>query len=482
MLQKERVSFSRSKIAGRLAIIIGLIALAAAAVLGSGRNLGRDALAAVGLKATGQPQLVSVQPLPEPAEGDICALPPANSQDKLVAALQEKPVVRAASAAAADTKGGGAVDRPPLRVIRDPYPSFSAVVVDSRNNEIILQDENLFQIMAYDRTASTPPSAAMTEPKRVIGGPATKVEFNCGLYVDPDTGDIYSVNNDTLDTMTVFSRSAKGNVPPSRELRTPHRTFGIAVDEKAQELFLTVQHPPAVVVYPKMAKGNDAPLRIMEGDNTRLEDPHGIALDTRNNLMYVTNHGSVSYSRGGKNFTRYPAEGGGWKIPSEVARRENMIPGSGLLKPPSITVYSLKATGDAAPIRTIEGPATQLDWPAQIYFDEEHGELYVANDVGDAILVFKGDATGNATPVRIIKGPKSGIKNPTGVYLDTERQEIVVANMGNHSATVYPRTASGDYSPLRTIRAAPAGRQALDIGNPGAVSYDTKRDQILVPN
>jgi hypothetical protein len=49
-------------------------------------------------------------------------------------------------------------------------------------------------------------------------------------------------------------------------------------------------------------------------------------------------------------------------------------------------------------------------------------------------------------------------------------------------ATVYPRTANGDVPPSRVIRAAPADQPALQIGNPGAVAYDTKRDDILVPN
>ena len=43
-------------------------------------------------------------------------------------------------------------------------------------------------------------------------------------------------------------------------------------------------------------------------------------------------------------------------------------------------------------------------------------------------------------------------------------------------------TADGDVAPLRTIRAAPLGKRALAIGNPGAVGYDSKRDEILVPN
>jgi hypothetical protein len=54
--------------------------------------------------------------------------------------------------------------------------------------------------------------------------------------------------------------------------------------------------------------------------------------------------------------------------------------------------------------------------------------------------------------------------------------------MGNHSATVYRRAASGDAAPLRTIRSAPVGKQAQIIGNPGAVAYDSRREEILVPN
>jgi hypothetical protein len=38
------------------------------------------------------------------------------------------------------------------------------------------------------------------------------------------------------------------------------------------------------MVYHKMAKGKEPPIRIIEGDHTRLEDPHGIALDTKNKI------------------------------------------------------------------------------------------------------------------------------------------------------------------------------------------------------
>ena len=89
------------------------------------------------------------------------------------------------------------------------------------------------------------------------------------------------MNNDTMDTLTVFPRGANGDVVPKRALRTPHGTYGIAVDEAAQEMFLTVEHINAVVVYRKMADGEEKPLRTLQGIQTQLEDPHGIAVDAK---------------------------------------------------------------------------------------------------------------------------------------------------------------------------------------------------------
>ena len=370
------------------------------------------------------------------------------------------------------------IDRAPVRVIRDPYPTFSAVAVDIDGNEIVLQDENLFGFAVYDRLTNTPASARFSEPKRVVRGPKTFMEFNCGLYVDQKTGDIYSVNNDTIDTLTVFSRQAKGDVDPDRMLETPHRTWGIAVDEADQELYLSVQHPPAVVVYRKLAADKERPIRILEGDHTGLADPHGLAIDTRRQLMYTANHGSFSLSKGGKAWVLATPEA----FPSNADNHENMVPGSGKFLSAAIVVHSLKAGGDTPPLRVIQGPKTRLNWPAGMTVDEDRNEIFVANDMDDSILVFDGSASGDVAPIRVIKGPRSGVKNPTGVFIDKKHNELVVANFGNHRATIYPITADGDVPPLRTIRAAPEGKLALSIGNPGAVAYDTKRDQILVPN
>ena len=231
--------------------------------------------------------------------------------------------------------------RAPLRTIEDPNPSFSAVTVDVARDEIALEDENLDQIVVYGRLDNTPAQAKLTEPKRVIGGSKTKISENCGLYVDPFSGDIYTVNGDTANYLTVWSHEQKGNSVADRTINTPHRGFAIAIDEQAKELFLTIESPPAVVVYPKEAKGNQVPLRILEGDKTQLAEVHGIALDTKNQLMYVVNQGPTSSNTDDGGWERDLKPGSPtveWTPDSD--RWKYLVPGSGKVMPPSITVYS----------------------------------------------------------------------------------------------------------------------------------------------
>ena len=431
-------------------------------------------------RPTGYAQLVSIEPM-SMMEGATCLWNPVSVSTSLrVALLQERE--EASSAATPADQRPVDVDRSPVRVIHDSNPLFSAIAVAPESNMLVVTDENLFQILEYDRRDNTPPSAKMTEPKRVIGGNLTKAEMMCGVYIDPKTLDTYIINNDTQDWMAVFSKDARGNVAPDRLLATPHGTFGITVDEERQELFLTVEHNNAVVVYRKMAEGEEPPLRYLAGNDSQLEDPHGVAVDTKRNLLIVSNHGSVSYREEGTAPAVFPIRRFGPTVDSLPRSGWRDIQGSGKFEPPSITIHHRDASGNTPPLRIIEGPKTGLNWPMQIAVDEERGELYVANDMDNAILVFRVTDHGDVSPTRSIKGPRTGIRHPTGVALDLKNREVWASSMGNHSASVFPMTANGNVPPLRTIRGGPANEPALMIGNPGAVGYDTKRDEILVPN
>lgn len=428
------------------------------------------------LKASGSAHLVRVDPLPE--DGPMCEWVPASAPASLGASLQQG----AAADGAADAEKEAIRHRKPLRVIKDKYSSFSSVAVDTVRNEVVMSDESLFRVLTYDRLTNTPPTANMSEPKRMIGGLDTKLDYICGLYVDPGSGDIYAVNNDTVDTMVIFDRNAKGNQKPTRELYTPHGTYGIAVDEAAHELFLTIQHDGAVVVFDKSATNDDPPLRYLQGEKTKLADPHGIALDDQRGLMYVANFGSVSYHDPNLDNPGRPMYSRGHGKPNWPLTRNATIPGSGRFFPPSISVYAKTAKGDTPPLRVIQGPKANLDWPTGLAYYAKKNELFVTNDMHDEVAVFDGDASGDVAPKRVIRGPKTMIKNPTGVWVDSKNGELWVSSFGNYTASVFPLDASGDVAPKRIIRSGPLGRHALMIGNPHPVAYDSKREQILVPN
>lgn len=363
----------------------------------------------------------------------------------------------------------------PIRMIKDPYPSFAAVSVDPARNEIVFTDESLFQVLVYDRRENTAPEAEASRPKRTIAGERTDIEFQSGVYVDPKTGEIYAVNNDTRDTTIVFGPGANGDVAPSRAIQTPHGTFGIAVAERHDEALLTIQHEAAVVTYRKGAGGADEPIRLLQGERTKLADPHGIAYDPEEDVIFVANFGSRSGRIAPGVRRREPKAN--WPLGRDAA-----VPGSGTISGPSISVYRRQATGDEPPLRVIAGSASELNWPTGLAFDPEQRELFVTNDTTHSVLVFDSRANGNAAPKRVLRGGRTGLANPTGVALDLKNRELWIANFGGHSGTVYPLTASGDTPPLRTIRNGPVGAPSLMIGNPGALTLDTKRGEILVPN
>jgi DNA-binding beta-propeller fold protein YncE len=431
----------------------------------------------------GTDRIVAWESLPD-ENSDICEVPARPSFSLAAASLQE-----AGSGEATVPQGGAAshgwsrrtdvvAERQPLRVIADPYLSFSGITVDPSRDEVVVGDQKMSKIVVYDRLANTPPTAAMTAPKRVIGGERSFLEYVSSVYVDPPSGDIFAINNDTMLGMPVFGRDAIGDVAPKRRIERPHTSFAIAASEKDQELFLTIQDDHAVVIYRKDVKDKEGPTRIIQGSRTGLADPHGIAVDSTRNEIFVANWGQRNerppLSEGG---------GGGYNEGTNFpVGRTRVFPASGKIEPASITVYPVSARGDAPPVRVIKGPKTQLNWATALAVHPDRGELFVANDVGDAVTVFRTDASGDVAPIRVIKGPRSLIKNPTGVAVDLKNNELWVANFGGHSATVYPITAQGDAPPLRVIRSAPVETQSPMLSNPHVAVFDSKRKEILVAN
>jgi DNA-binding beta-propeller fold protein YncE len=372
--------------------------------------------------------------------------------------------------AAAHIAGG---DVPPTRVVSDPYPTLHSVAVDAVNNRVFVTDPNRHAIWSYARTAASPSSEPVT-PLTGIRGPSTGMMFIAGLALDTRAREIYTVDNDIGDRLMVFSYDADGNVKPTRVLSVPHQAWGVSINAVRQEIAISVEGPREIVVYAQHASGTDRPLRMIRGPKTGLGDPHGVVFDGVNNEIVVANHGNQNGRQtapGGVSGGRRAAGEGG-ELPIVGGRFDE----------PSITVYPGDATGDVAPVRRIQGARSGLNWPMAISVDPERNEIAVANSGDSSIRVFSRTGNGDEAPVRVIKGTRTGIHGPMGVTIDATNDELWVANYGEHSALVFARTASGNVAPKRIVRNAPEGSPTVGFGNPGAVAYDSKRDEILVPN
>jgi DNA-binding beta-propeller fold protein YncE len=404
--------------------------------------------------------------------GDSICMMPDGSEDGGTGGVE--PPAQIAIPKSSDSQGG---DLPPVRMVVDPYPSFNGVAVDTTNDLVTMSDTNRKSLLVYDRTAGSTAARDAAVPRQQIMGPESGVGFVAGVAMDPVHRELFTVNNDVEDRLVVFDYDANGNVKPKRLLYVPHQSWGIGFAPRRDVIALSVQTPNMFVVFKRDAQKFDAPLRSVRGPKTQMADPHGIYFDETHNEVVVANHGNFRPGELITSYTAYDAresrqeKSGGEKL-DENAR--------GKFLPSSITVFDGDAKGDVAPLRVIQGPLSEIDWPMGVAVDEANDEIVVANNGDNSILVFPRTASGDVVPKRVIRGALTGVKGPMGVAI--ANGEIYVANFGDHTALVFPRLAAGNVRPRRIIRNAPAGRETSGFGNPYSVAYDTKRREILVPN
>jgi DNA-binding beta-propeller fold protein YncE len=364
-------------------------------------------------------------------------------------------------------------DIPPVRMIADPYPAFNGIAVDAENGLVAMSDPNRKSLLLYDRAGLSKGAASQGDasiPLRQIVGPDTFLGMIAGVILDSQHQEIYTANNDIEDTVVVMPYGASGNSKPGRVFSVPHQSWGIALSGKADQIAVTVEVQNTIVFYRRQVKGVEAPVRILRGQATGLADPHGIYWDESHSEIGVANHG---------NFRGVVKNTGGGCSPSFVVEDEAE---AGESRPPSIRIFASTAKDDAKPLRVIEGSKTGLDWPMGVAYDAQHDTIIVANNGDNSILIFGRNAEGDVAPLRAIRGDRTGISHPMGVAVDSQTGEIWVSNWGDHSALAFDSGTRGNVAPKRIIRSAPAGTPTPGFGNPMALAYDTKRDELLVPN
>jgi sugar lactone lactonase YvrE len=294
-------------------------------------------------------------------------------------------------------------------------------------------------------------------PIAEISGGDTSLNSPDGLMLDP-SGNIYAANtgpwNGYPGTVTAYPPGSSGNVKPLATIRGGadtgiSRPMAIALDSGGNIYVANLDS--SVTVYTAGTDRNVQPAATIKGANTRL-CPNGIAIDSKENI-YVVNKFQGALG------DRFRPE-------------ENL----------SVTTYPAGSDGNVVPAAVISGPRTGLRSLAGIAVDSA-GNVYVANGGGDllekagrwvnqagssSVTVYRVGGNGDVAPIATIIGAHTGIDFSEslglgiGIAVDS-RGRIYIANSGGGflhegSVTVYPSLANlseqagyPDVKPITTI-------------------------------
>ncbi len=215
-------------------------------------------------------------------------------------------------------------------------------------------------------------------PIQIISGAHTKLDEPTGIAVAGSQ--IYVTNRpSTGDSITVYGAGTNGDVAPLRTIEGANTgldfPYGILADGRGR--ITVVNIAGSVEVFAPGANGNVAPVQTIAGSNTLLNLPTCVARDAAGRL-YVT---SSNYPNTVGRVTVYAAGANGNAAPIQTIEGANtglagprgialaagrIYVANGQHQNTSLTVYQSGSHGDAAPLRTIVGANTGLLGPDMI--------------------------------------------------------------------------------------------------------------------
>src|SRR5437762_7448911 len=248
----------------------------------------------------------------------------------------------------------------PVRVVADAAPVLSGIAIDTQRDEVFMTNDKESaepSIMVYPTQFQ--PTDRVMEPKRRLAGPKTNLALPCGVAVSPEFQEMFAVSGDGQD-INIFPLTAEGNSAPAREIHVPHASGGVSFDIKHDEIYITTEHANRISVYSRKANGDDDPLRIIQGPNAALADPHGIYVDAERNEILVTNHGNWRKTRTGEAFalsgdSKFAYMRGSFSHPGIV---EPLGPSTGKFMLPAIMVFSMNFP--------VEGPSRSEEHTSEL--------------------------------------------------------------------------------------------------------------------
>lgn len=306
-------------------------------------------------------------------------------------------------------------------------PPATAEILAGRFGAPATTEPDVIRVFDDEATGDVAPTA-------LLGGPTTGLETVNGMS--------YHTDDQTLIVADFYGQQVKVFASASRGDSAPLRTFAHAMMTQPRMAVAIPEHDEIAVMnfafiqyYPRNASGNTAPLRstaFLPG-----------VIDNLSGLVYLAASDEVAVGDG------YDTGAGGWA--GEVLFFDRATPGA------------------STPTRRIAGALTRLGtWVAGLAHDPMNAELFVltSNEDGSAsIHVFPEDASGNVAPIRSIEGPATAMENVGGLSYYALRDELLVAS-GAYNAVPrilgFSRLADGNVAPTRNISGPATGATSPD--------------------
>lgn len=270
-------------------------------------------------------------------------------------------------------------------------------------------------------------------PVRVLAGQKTLLARDIhDLRYEPVHDEIYATNP-RAQAILVFRGGAQGEEPPLRVIQGPHTQLvgsevtveRLDVDAMHNEIF--VPSGDSILVFPREANGDVAPMRVIRGPETQLKVPGTLAVDPVHNLIVV-----------GQTFV--PAYGpvGGDNIAIRLSYHPGSIGGG-------FVIFNRTDSGNAKPVAVIQGPRTgivrinqmQVYPPKGWIIATQPGRGDAQEPEGAFVGVWSIHDNGDVPPRWMLRGSKSLLVKPRGVTLDPAHKELIVADMRLNAVLTY---------------------------------------------
>ena len=228
--------------------------------------------------------------------------------------------------------------------------------------------------------------------------------------------------------------------------RTMH---GIDYDEIHDEIVVPQQFGQAILIFKGTARGEEPPVRVIQGSRTMITAMDRLAVDPHNSEIYVPEGDRILVfdSKASGNVAPKRVLGGpdtGFTEASTVAidHTRNLLVIGGTARSadgkggPQLSIFERTAAGNVKPKRVITGPNSRLGDAGNMRVYPERGLIFVVQQAG-YIGVWSIDDSGAVPPRFTVGGPKGILRKPRGLDLDPLHNAVIVSDKELNAVMTY---------------------------------------------